>query len=237
LVDEADFSCDAGTVKDGLPKPFAVPYMNAHTADFAVIHLETEIGVLIESSRHMEANRLVRTECSMPEPLTSAPVLQTERLTLRGPERSDLPLFTRFMTRSPRMQAQDETVSEEQAWFAFLTGIGHWHWHGFGFFALVPRNGSSLIGRVGLLKHSGWPQVELAWHLFDGAEGNGYATEAAEAVRIWAQRCHGLNQLVSYIHHENRRSQAVAKRLGAVTDGTRPDHEPDAEIWVHPKAD
>ena len=157
----------------------------------------------------------------MPEPLTSAPILETERLTLRGPQRSDLPEFTRFMTSSPRMQAQGETVSKEQAWFGFLTGIGHWHWHGFGFFTLVARDGSSPLGRVGLLEHSGWPQVELAWHLFDGAEGNGYATEAAEAVRSWAHRCHGFNQLVSYIHHENHRSQAVAKRLGAVTDGTR----------------
>ena len=28
-------------------------------------------------------------------------------------------------------------------------------------------------------------------------------------------------------------AQAVAKRLGAVTDGTRAPHEPDAEVWVH----
>ena len=77
------------------------------------------------------------------------------------------------------------------------------------------------------------PEVELAWHLFEGAEGNGYATEAAQEIRYWAYQSHGLNQLVSYIHHGNRRSQAVAKRLGAETDGSRADHEPDAEIWRH----
>lgn len=170
----------------------------------------------------------------MPEPLTSAPVLQTERLTLRGPHRGDLAEFTRFMTASARLKAQGETISQEQAWFGFLAGIGHWHWHGFGFFTLVPRDGDTPLGRVGLLKHVGWPRVELAWHLFEGAEGHGYATEAAEAVRRWAHQNHGFNQLVSYIHHANHRSQAVAKRLGATTDGTRADHEPDAEIWVHP---
>ncbi|MFK7835869.1 MAG: GNAT family N-acetyltransferase [Sulfitobacter sp.] len=165
--------------------------------------------------------------------LTSAPVLETERLILRGPKRSDLPAFTRFMTRSPRMQTQEETISEEQAWFGFLTGIGHWHWHGFGFFTLQVRGQSLPIGRVGLLKHSNWPQVELAWHLFDGAEGNGYATEAGQAVRSWAHQAHGFDQLVSYIDVENHRSQAVAQRLGALTDGTRADHEPDAEVWTH----
>lgn len=170
----------------------------------------------------------------MQQPLTSAPVLETERLILRGPERSDLPAFTSFMAHSPRLKAQEETISEAQAWFGFLTGIGHWQWHGFGFFTLVLHGDSAPLGRVGLLKHSNWPQVELAWHLFDAAEGHGYATEAAQAVRTWAHRCHGIDQLVSYIHHENRRSQAVATRLGAETDGSRAVHEPDAEVWFHP---
>ena len=169
----------------------------------------------------------------MSEPLTQAPLLETDRLTLRGPERSDLSEFTRFMTSSPRMEAQGETVSNEQAWFAFLTGIGHWHWHGFGFFMLTLRGRNTPLGRVGLLKHSNWPEVELAWHLFEGAEGNGYATEAAHAVRLWAHRSHGIIHLFSYIHCDNHRSQAVARRLGAETDGTRAEHEPDAEIWAH----
>lgn len=167
------------------------------------------------------------------DPLTHAPFLQTDRLILRGTERSGLPEFTRFMTSSPRMKAQGETVSNEQTWFAFLTGIGHWQWHGFGFFTLSLRDGSVPLGRVGMLKHSNWPEVELAWHLFEGSEGNGYATEAAQAVRLWAYHRHGFNQLFSYIHCENHRSHAVARRLGAVTDGTRAEHEPDAEIWAH----
>lgn len=165
--------------------------------------------------------------------LTSAPTLETERLTLRGPLQSDLPEFTRFMTTSPRMQAQRETGSKEQAWFGFLIGVGHWQWHGFGFFTLVEHGSDRPLGRVGLLKHSNWPQVELAWHLFEGAEGKGYATEAGLAIRAWAYHAHGFTRLVSYIDVKNHRSQAVAKRLGAVTDGQRADHEPDAEIWTH----
>lgn len=170
----------------------------------------------------------------MIEPLTSAPILETERLILRGPLESDLPEFTRFMTGSPRMQAQGETGSKEQAWFGFLIGIGHWQWHGFGFFTLIERGGSLPVGRVGLLKHSNWPEVELAWHLFEGAEGKGYATEAGEVVRSWAYQAHGIHQLVSYIDCGNYRSQAVAKRLGAKTDGARAEHEPDTEVWIHP---
>ena len=166
--------------------------------------------------------------------LTSAPVLRTDRLILRGPERGDLPAFTRFLTSAPSMIAQGETASEQQAWFAFLTGIGHWRWHGFGFFTLEEQATGLPMGRVGLLHHQGWPEVELAWHLFEEGEGRGYATEAALAVRDWARRDLGLARLVSYIDRGNTRSQAVARRLGAVTDGTRAPHEPEAEVWVHP---
>lgn len=166
-------------------------------------------------------------------PLTTAPVLTTERLHLRGPDRDDLPAFTRFMTSAPSMIAQGETVSAEQAWFGFLAGVGHWHWHGFGFFTVAARETGQPLGRVGLIKHTGWPAIELAWHLFEGAEGKGYATEAALAVKAWAAEALGLERLYSYIDGTNTRSQAVARRLGAVTHGARAPHEPEAEIWVH----
>lgn len=165
--------------------------------------------------------------------LTTAPTLTTERLVLRGPERGDLPAFTRFMTSAPSMIAQDETITPEQAWFGYLAGIGHWQWHGFGFFIVVEQNTGLPVGRVGLIKHAGWPEVELAWHLFEGAEGKGFATEAGFAVRSWALKDLGLTRLVSYIDVTNMRSQAVAKRLGAVTHGARAPHEPEAEVWVH----
>lgn len=167
------------------------------------------------------------------EVLTTAPTLITERLVLRGPEREDLPALTRFMTSAPSMIAQGETVSAEQAWFGFLIGVGHWHWHGFGFFTVVSKQTTKPVGRVGLIKHSNWPDTELAWHLFEGEEGKGYATEAGRAVKQWAYETLGLEKLYSYIDCNNVRSQAVAKRLGAVTDGTRAKHESDAEIWVH----
>ncbi len=163
--------------------------------------------------------------------LTSAPVLTTQRLVLRGPEQGDLPSFTRFMTSAPSMVALEETVSEEQAWFGFLAGIGHWH--GFGFFMVVEKQTGHPVGRVGLIRHSNWPETELAWHLFEGAEGKGFATEAGMAVRTWAREDLGLGRLHSYIDRTNVRSQAVARRLGATTDGTQAPHEPEAEVWVH----
>jgi hypothetical protein len=62
----------------------------------------------------------------MAEPLSPAPIPETERLILRGPARRNVTKFTRFKTSSPRMKSQDEAVSSEEAWFGFLTGISHW---------------------------------------------------------------------------------------------------------------
>lgn len=168
------------------------------------------------------------------DPLTPAPTLKTQRLTLRGPQREDLPAFTRFMTSAPSMQAQGETGSAQDAWFGFMAGIGHWQWHGFGFFTLVEEVSGAPVGRVGLLKHEGWPEVELAWHLFEGVEGKGYATEAARAVKSWAIETHSMQTLHSYIERTNTRSQAVAQRLGAQKAIAPAPHETEAEIWVHP---
>jgi RimJ/RimL family protein N-acetyltransferase len=168
--------------------------------------------------------------------LTYAPRLETDRLILRGPDRADLAPFTAFLIESPRMKAQGEQASVSEAWYAFMTGIGHWHWHGFGFFTVTLKDkAATAVGRAGILKHVDWPQQELAWHLFDGAEGKGFATEAASAVRLWARESLGLAPLVSYIHRDNLKSQRVAQRLGATSQGIAPSHEPEAEIWHHPE--
>lgn len=165
--------------------------------------------------------------------LSTAPVLATPRVVLRGPARGDLPAFTRFMTSAPSMRLQGETVTAEQAWFGFLAGIGHWHWYGFGFFTVTLQKTGHPVGRVGLIKHANWPDIELAWYLFESAEGQGFATEAARSVRTWMREDLRLDRLYSYTDCGNTRSQAVAKRLGAITDGTRASHEPQAEVWVH----
>lgn len=132
------------------------------------------------------------------------------------------------------MKAQGEQATATEAWYAFMTGIGHWHWHGFGFFTLTLKSDlATAVGRVGVLKHVDWPREELAWHLFDNGTGKGFATEAATAVRDWAGKSLGLGKLVSFIDRQNVKSQAVAQRLGAITHGVAPAHDAGAEIWHH----
>ncbi len=159
--------------------------------------------------------------------------ISTDRLILRTPCEGDFAAVAAFM-RSPRAAFVGGPIEDDFAlWRSFLSGLGHWALRGYGMF-MVDREATP-VGRVGILYHRMWQEPELGWHVFDGHEGQGYATEAAIAARRWAAESHGLGPLISYIDTRNTRSAAVARRLGAV-------HERDdtllggpVQVWRHPE--
>ena len=119
------------------------------------------------------------------------------------------------------------TRSAEQALRWVENDRRSWELDGFGKFVVVRRDDDHVIGRVGL---SAWhpvtwvhgtradlgreSEIEVGWTLLRDAWGSGYATEAATAARDWALRDLGIPSLISLIHPDNARSQAVARRLG-----------------------
>ena len=65
--------------------------------------------------------------------------------------------------------------------------------------------------------------------------GNGYATEAARAVRSWARTERDIDRLVSLIAPDNVASQHVAQRVGASPAETVELFDSGAAVvWVHP---
>jgi len=82
-------------------------------------------------------------------------------------------------------------------------------------------------------------QLELGWALIREHWGNGYATEAAAAIRGWAHERRPDERLVSLITPDNARSQRVAERLGAVPAETvtPADSGRTAVVWRYPPAD
>ncbi|MEY1554642.1 GNAT family N-acetyltransferase [Yoonia sp. R2331] len=165
--------------------------------------------------------------------MTSAPTLQTKRLTLRGPEKDDLAPYTDWMVNSARLTHLGGNTTPERAWGGMISGIGHWHWHGYGFFTVVETATKTPVGRMGILNHLGWPEPELAYHMFDNGEGKGYGYESGVAARQWAGQAMGLGPLISIISPANTRSIALATRLGATPEkDTTHDGEP-ATLYRH----
>ncbi|MBG0567598.1 GNAT family N-acetyltransferase [Actinoplanes aureus] len=86
--------------------------------------------------------------------------------------------------------------------------------------AIQDRRSGRLLGTALLVRlmASGDPmepadETEIGWHLHPDAWGNGYATEAANAVLAYAARM-GLPTVLAVSYPENTASQAVCRRLG-----------------------
>lgn len=163
------------------------------------------------------------------------PTLRTERLMLRPPEERDFEALCRFGQSEDRMRFLGGPADRHAQWRTLLADMGHWALRGFGLFTIERANDSTAVGRAGILLHHFNDEPELAWHLFEGFEGHGYATEAALAARRWYGRETGNGPLMSWINRRNVPSQALARRLGATVerlDTTASGHE--GEIWRHP---
>jgi RimJ/RimL family protein N-acetyltransferase len=152
------------------------------------------------------------------EPYT--PEAETDRLWLRrwGPEHAAglaavnaEPEVMRFLNGgTPLTRAESDAVSDRV--------IAHWETYGFGLWAAVEKAGERTIGFVGISHPLWFPDwahtVEVGWRLHPEAWGRGLATEAArEALRAGFEAPH-LEEIVAFIHPENHRSAAVARRLG-----------------------
>ncbi len=160
------------------------------------------------------------------------PTLTTGRLMLRAPRESDFAAMLAFND-DPRSHFIGGGAAQKWVWRGLLANIGHWALRGYGFYSVDTLAGD-FIGRIGVIFHDTWPEPELAWHLFDGFEGHGYAQEAALAAKADYHARISAAPLISMIDVANTRSEALALRLGATVESTIADPEGDYHIYRHP---
>lgn len=170
----------------------------------------------------------------MTETVVRIPTLVTERLVLRAPRIEDFEGYAAFRA-SERARVLGGPFTRIQAFEQMSALVGHWLLRGYGRWMVADRSTEEPLGVVGLFYPEGWPEPEIAWSLFDGAEGRGIAYEAALAARRYAYGTHGWRTAVSLIAPDNARSIALAGRLGARRDGEYP-HPVfgPLEIYRHP---
>jgi RimJ/RimL family protein N-acetyltransferase len=148
------------------------------------------------------------------------PVLETERLILRGHGLADFddiaamwadPDVTRFIGGTPS--------TREESWARLLRYVGHWELMGFGFWSVRERATDRHIGDVGIgeFKREMTPVLtdpELGWSLAAWAHGKGFATEAVRAVLAWGTTHFAGRRMVCGIASENLASIRVAQKCG-----------------------
>lgn len=166
--------------------------------------------------------------------MITIPIIETERMILRGPKDTDFEPFAEFLT-TERSRGIGGPANRAEAWRGMAMMIGHWELRGYGMWWLEERESGRAVGRVGLWNPEGWPALELGWVVYDGFEGRGFAYEAAVACRDFARKALEYNTLISLVAEDNPRSIALAKRLGATRGGTWTSPAGrDALIYNHP---
>jgi RimJ/RimL family protein N-acetyltransferase len=147
------------------------------------------------------------------------PVLETDRLVLRGPRDGDFDAFADFCT-TERSRGVGGPADRPEAWRGMAMMIGHWELRGYGMWWLESRASGDPVGRVGIWHPEGWPEPELGWVIYENFEGKGYAFEASVAGRDYAYQKLGMKTLISLISPDNARSITLAERLGAKNEAT-----------------
>jgi RimJ/RimL family protein N-acetyltransferase len=148
------------------------------------------------------------------------PILETERLTLRGHSARDLgeslamwsdPQVTRYIGGKPS--------GREDVWARLLRYIGHWAVAGYGFWLIRERTTGRFVGEVGFADFKRDIAIEFddapeaGWVLAPWSYGHGYATEAMTAVLAWADAA-AHRRTTCLIDHDNVASQRVAAKCG-----------------------
>ncbi|MEL6464628.1 MAG: GNAT family N-acetyltransferase [Pseudomonadota bacterium] len=163
-----------------------------------------------------------------------APTLKTDHLTLRAHVISDFePLYALFA--SDRAQYMGGPVAAKQMWYWIAAEVGSWQLKGFGSWGLERNSDGAFMGQIGINQPHHFPEPELGWVLLEEFEGHGYAAEAATLARNWFWSNTNAESVVSCITPGNTRSEALAKKLGAMldTNAQLPDGETPEETAVY----
>ncbi len=153
------------------------------------------------------------------EPRTGRTILETPRLVLRElvPQDEDALAAMYADPEVMRWIGRGGVRTRDDARESIRRQLDGYRARGYGEWATTLRGSDEPIGLCGLIR---WPdvdgveEIEVAYLLARHAWGEGYATEAASAIRDWGLRELARDRLVSLVYHDNVASINVARKIG-----------------------
>jgi RimJ/RimL family protein N-acetyltransferase len=147
------------------------------------------------------------------------PVLETERLKLRGHRMDDFPACAAMWADPVVTRHFGHSFSEEESWTRFLRYFGHWSVLGFGSWLVEERATGNFVGEVGFANYRRAIEPpldapEIGWALAARFHGKGYATEAVRAAIARGEEHFGPARTTCIISPENLPSIRVAEKCG-----------------------
>ena len=153
--------------------------------------------------------------------------MKTKRLLLRPWKPSDLEPFAALNADRCVMEFFPKTLTKKESddlAHLIQTEIDQ---KGYGLWAVEIPNTCPFIGFVGLHAIDFMPGIEIGWRLSHNFWGQGYAFEAAVAVRDHAFASLHIPELLSFTYVGNMRSRRLMEKLGMT-------HSP-ADDFLNPK--
>ena len=141
--------------------------------------------------------------------------LETERLILRTMLETDFDALHLIFTDHNVMAAfQHDPFTREQMQGWLQRNLDHQQQYGYGLFSILLKQTGEFIGDCGLEQMESEGAAELGYDFRSDFWNQGYATEAALAVREYAFDVLHLPQLISLIRVGNLASKRVAEKVG-----------------------
>jgi ribosomal-protein-alanine N-acetyltransferase len=142
---------------------------------------------------------------------------ETPRLILRPMQATDLDAIHLIFTDSKVMTSFSVacfSLEQTQRWLQ--RNLDHQSQYGYGLFSVILKTDGALIGDCGLenMEIDGHTLAELGYDFRSAYWNQGFATEAALAVRDYAFDVLHLPQLISLIRVGNFASRRVAEKVG-----------------------
>ena len=162
-------------------------------------------------------------------------LLLTERLALREMTANDaealyrlslVPLIERFTGDPPLADvAAAAALLEERIFPQYRSyGVGRW--------AVVRRSDDAFLGWCGLKYLADRDEYDLGYRLFEEHWGQGYGTEAADAVLAWGRQRLGDARIAATVLLDNASSIHVLEKIGMVRERVVED-EPGGAVAIY----
>ncbi|MDE2444609.1 MAG: GNAT family N-acetyltransferase [Alphaproteobacteria bacterium] len=151
----------------------------------------------------------------------AAPVIETQRLRLRGHHLNDFEqLHANWSDPMVYKFTSGRASTREESWNRLMRYFGYWPALGFGFWVLEEKHSGKMLGEIGMAEFhrdiaevpDGFP--EFGWVLGTAAHGKGYASEALTAIMAWADATLKAPSTFCIIDPKNIASQKLAQKFG-----------------------
>ena len=143
-------------------------------------------------------------------------VIETEHLLLREMTEDDFPALYKVLADSDRMKHYPYVFDENRVRNWISRNIERYRVFGFGLWAVRLKATGEMIGDCGLTLQliDGRIKPEIGYHIRANKQRNGYAKEAAIAVRDWTFNNTPFQIVYSYMKYTNEPSVKTAISYG-----------------------